>query len=769
MRTERTTHLFGPAVRPLLLLLPLVVPLLSSEGRAQSSWTPFNAGLYGASVRSFALGEEGTFLAATNGGIYRRDPMRDRWDPVRTGCDATGIGSIGGATFLAGMDGAMYRSVDGGATWDLVDSGLFVQSFGRVDGGVVIVAGSIGGPTVLSTGVRRSLDNGLTWNATTITPDLSGTVVFSEGKNDRLLAGTVKGIFISDDQGATWSTTPFSDPVFDLARHNGSIYAASAEGVFATIDNGASWSVADTLRARLILFDRGMTFAVVGAGIDGGLYRTGNFGDEWERMTGVVPRDVEVDSDARLWLALGTTPLYSPDQGNSWVQGDQGMTSTEITDVIGLQDNVLTMARGALYRLIPSESRWEILENAPQVVAVAPGWPLSGTTHSAIGIAREVSSTPEYSFDDVLYVSDSNGLVWTEKGRGGAMTPVAVEGPRLGAAGHGRIKGSIVLGGGLLITRDGGATWDSTSFGRSVASIALSGGTIYAGAIERNGEEPTYTALHRSLDSGRTWEVWISGIAAQRLAPVGEGRLLAMTRRIEAGTQDTLLGHNMLTVVDGADAIVVLADTIPVDILLARPGLALIDAVLSDARVVTLRSTDEGRSWSTVRVNDNEGGRLSEIIAVIGPGLMGIAGGIPCVSTDQGATWMSAGTGLPRPNANALAHRGSGSFIVGTKGDGLFISADLLLSPLVPAADRPPDVRIRLVGRDIEVWSDEPRWIFLDLIDPLGRQAAPIVGPLLVEGRLHVPLTANDLPRGWYLIRGVWTHGIRTQPVIIGE
>ncbi len=753
MSAAKSTLRIRTVLQPFLLLS---FALLNSTLTAQTIWSSFNAGLYGASIRTFARDDRGTFVAATNGGIYRRDPDRMTWELVLGGGDAGGVAGFRDGLFLGGIDNTIYLSDDGGTSWRTVDTTLYARTFGSTESGVLLVAGSREQSVPSEMIVRRSTDGGSTWNPTTIVDGLSGDVHFARGKSNITLAATLSGVFVSSDDGMTWEATPFANPAYDIATNDGNVYVASAAGVFVTHDDGGSWGVADTLRARQIVFDGGAIFAAVAAGPDGGLYRTGTFGDAWERVTSVVPRSIALDRDNNLWLAVGTLPLYSTDRGDSWSAGEVGMTSTDVGTMFAFDDDLFAIVRSALYRYRSGDGEWSLLDGAPMVSRLT-AWP-STANRRIVAVGRETSPLPPFPAEDVVYLSENNGDTWKEQWRGGLLTPPSIIGPSCAVIGYAWPAGSTTRGGGILTTFDAGATWDSIPLANSVTAMAADKKRILVGSIEVEGTTPRYLGMQQSSDSGSTWTIISDSVGARAIAWIAPDVAIAITAHARLKDGDSTLSNDALSRVTDGTLEPVLVDTIPTSILFVRPGIILIDAVLPDARTVTLRSTNNGETWGTITIDDTIAGRLTEVIGGDGNGLFGTFNGRPSLSADGGATWTTNTKGLPRANAMTIARRSSGYVVVGTGGDGVFMAADPLDVTSSESGSEPP-VRLRLHNDVLEISTDRLRSITIDAINVLGEKIESIIERLSVDGRLVIPSPLVGHIPGFYLIRARWGDG----------
>ena len=154
--------------RSLLSLLP---GLLLAPGVGAQTWLP--VGPPGGDVRSLAADPRNprvVYLGTTDGILYRSDDAGRRWRRLAPGLSRRGV------------------SLDD----------LWVDPRGRVLVGYWELAGGGGG-------VARSLDGGASF---TVLPDIDGQAVkalaFAPSNPDVLAAGTLAGVFRSDDGGDSW-------------------------------------------------------------------------------------------------------------------------------------------------------------------------------------------------------------------------------------------------------------------------------------------------------------------------------------------------------------------------------------------------------------------------------------------------------------------------------------------------------------------------------------------------------------------------------------
>ena len=199
-------------------------------------------------------------LAGTSKGVFRSSDGGATWHtagpgiPFPTIVDA--VSALSDGTLLAGATGTgVYALRSGSTTWQIASTGLPPHSdiyafLPLTESGHVLAA-------LISGGVYASHDDGMTWAESDrglSTGSASGVNVFSflrlarqQGGDSSILAGTSRGIYVSHDQGATWSASSVdvgTTRVISLARDPvipTEVFAGTDTGVYASRDGGATW------------------------------------------------------------------------------------------------------------------------------------------------------------------------------------------------------------------------------------------------------------------------------------------------------------------------------------------------------------------------------------------------------------------------------------------------------------------------------------------------------------------------------------------------
>jgi hypothetical protein len=244
------------------------------------SWQRKNDGLVSQSVIALAWHNDKLY-AGTYGTVHVTSDAGAHWNvanshPLSQFVEAL---AVNGNTILQGNDGASFISTDGGVTWEIMPelNGMPINEF-LIDGngwyasavayGVFVSTDNGQHWTAMNTGLTEmqvrgmgksgdhlfvgtngagifrstsggnwvQVNNGLSEHATLFVNDL----IEFDGK---IIAGTVGGILISEDNGETWKKTLSDVYTNELSTGSGLVVAASYQGVYVSRDGGESWTV----------------------------------------------------------------------------------------------------------------------------------------------------------------------------------------------------------------------------------------------------------------------------------------------------------------------------------------------------------------------------------------------------------------------------------------------------------------------------------------------------------------------------------------------
>ncbi len=236
--------------------------LRSSDGG--SSWTAVTPAVAGAWAVRFDPDHAGIAYAGTqSSGLLKSSDDGKTWAARNQGLEDLDIRAVdlSGDLVVLGTSRGMYYSRDTGVSWTSLGLGdLSIAAVGILPraAGLTIFAGADNGPS--SGGfLLRTQDLSASWTPVrgSVPPDAVVTALTvgpqPAGAGERpVLAGTVQGVFRSDDGGNAWTpvnglpATDFTAVVFNPANAD-QIYAASdgdlaVSGVFRSLDRGNTWS-----------------------------------------------------------------------------------------------------------------------------------------------------------------------------------------------------------------------------------------------------------------------------------------------------------------------------------------------------------------------------------------------------------------------------------------------------------------------------------------------------------------------------------------------
>ncbi|MCB0732808.1 MAG: T9SS type A sorting domain-containing protein, partial [Ignavibacteriae bacterium] len=263
------------------------------------------------------------FVGTYNAGAYYSSDNGNNWIRITQGLAALQVNTFfinykgehlenSEGDIFAGTRSGVFRSSDGLINWIKVNSIDDITSF-TADSIGNLLAGS------WNHGILWSCNYGVVWHE--ISGDIQNLAVQSIEINSfgQIYAGTVygnKGIYRSDDGGASWSIIKDSLSIMDLEINSqGDIFAATQlQGIFRSTDNGDSWvkinnGLSDTTKVYCLTIS---TSEKLYAGTENGVYYSEDKGDSWNNISEGLKFDqnghiyihsIAVDSSKYLYVA----------------------------------------------------------------------------------------------------------------------------------------------------------------------------------------------------------------------------------------------------------------------------------------------------------------------------------------------------------------------------------------------------------------------------------------------------------------------------------
>lgn len=360
-------------------------------------------------------------------------------------------------------------------------------------------------------GVWVTVDQGMKWQwcgqgiAMTglVTEPVYRRIVCLQGGNgatDPVFAGCDPGLFVSRDEGRTWSATgselasiEVNTLTFDPATP-GRLYAGTADGVWVSSNGGASWSRHDDIMKRVsvlqISFDASMPDAVFAACVSG-VFKSVDRGETWRSLstalTGMTVRCLVQDPKRPAILLAGTPGgIYrSYDSGDHWTLlnplGSRPSTLAILIDAFDVSSVRAITSQGLIVSSDGGE-HWTLAYQAA-VPVTCGAWDTSDApTDAVLGTSR-----------GTLFVKGVQGELRVQNMGFLNVTAVAYD-PNVAL--------SYAVRGSSLFSSDGTHPWHPVS-------PDLGNARVYGIAIDRNEPRLMYGATEygilRSTDGGVSW------------------------------------------------------------------------------------------------------------------------------------------------------------------------------------------------------------------------------------------------------------------------
>ncbi len=500
-------------------------------------WTP-TGGMYGGTVKAFAIGPTGTVFAGTAGsGMFRSSNTGASWTASNTGITVPagtvdsgfGVNSfcVMGNTIYAGTSNAgIFRSVDNGASWTSANSGM--PSNVGVNALVVkndtIVAGT-------SMGVFISPDSAASWIWTSV--GLSNTTVLSlavspDNKNLFALVND-ESVNMSTDGAASWSTVfalaNFYGPIYWIGRFGSMVLAGGGGAIAGSKDNGVTWSwrdSANTMFSTCAAMDTGSRYLYAGARAPQGIFRSTDTGATFVSVNAGFPTAagtypaftaLEVTSlGATVFAGTWDKGVFvTTDFGATWTQRNTGLGAMSVKAIAAAPNpaggsTVFATSLGTnSFMSQNSGATWTGM-NVDVVTSLSAFANASGGYDIFAGTST-----------NTVFRSTDNGANWTRVGLGLPDSMVRV------IAKSGTMLFAGTLSGGVFRSFDNAATWTRTNSGlTSVNVMSLAVDSFSTGIVRLYAG--TTAGVFLSSDSGNSWKSlpgtsWTNGDIALAVCP----------------------------------------------------------------------------------------------------------------------------------------------------------------------------------------------------------------------------------------------------------
>jgi photosystem II stability/assembly factor-like uncharacterized protein len=544
-----------------------------------------------------------------------------------------------------------------------------------------------------------------------------------------LYAATDFAPFQSSDAGGSWvkSNVPNQSLVFDPQDPNTIYTFSQAAGVSKSTDGGKSWNAANSGLPPTGYYPPEVLAFVIDpvnsstlyAGTSQGIFKSTDGGTSWNSANSGIP--VLTDNVPALPYSvpclaidpLNPSTLYavengyavapdtvivagglfkSADGGGSWNPLNLGLPPNSSIDVVAVNpQNPSTLYVGSVYGIFKSTdggSDWTPVNSG---LPAFPNEPPGGPTYFSVDSLAIDQQQPDTvyaaitnSIGSIVLKTTNGGASWSDAGSG-LPENTTVRSLQIDSQIHTTLYAAT--GAGVFRSTDGAITWTPANSGlisTVITDLAITPGnssTLYAA---------TSSELLKTTDGGKNWSAADSGMAfvgsPLAIDPQNTSTIFAIGCTIANSTCGVVKSADGGASWSVSQALPDFGDlwvtTLTIDPQNSNVVYATIQEFDECGEETLYKSVDGGMSWSHSLFND---------LGVSAGCILGLAvdprnannlytafqfGGV-FKSTDAGATWNIANSGLPATDAEALAiDPGSPGTIYAVSSEGVFKSRD---------------------------------------------------------------------------------------------
>ena len=507
---------------------------------------------------------------------------------------------------------------------------------------------------------------------------MSGTVtaIRSLAKiNTNLVAATNAGAFYSTDNGSNWTQSAGTASLNGwsvIVKGSNLFLSTSDNGVYKSTNNGVTWSAANTGITTPFLNMRCLTVCgtVLYAGSDGhGIFKSTNDGTSWTTVNTGLPGSFYAVSSLAV---VGTTIIagtygagaYKSTNGTSWTALNNGISSTDYIMGMGVNGNSIyaSTMTGSLFKTT-NYSTWDAVAVGPYMATRYESFYATG---SEFFVGSWGNGSSEKSFG--VYKTTDDGTTWDHIGL--TDYPVAV----LEVSGNNILAGTYDVSGNsfrvsLFKTTEADSTWAYNMGGFAGLNItALKANGAVAYLFDDAG--PGSSKVYRSTNNGNNWtSTGFDALYNEFNNFIIAGSLVYATDNSDFNTTEHIFVSS-----DNGQTWTVINSGLPSSVHNAY-ALVLKGSVL-------FLGTDNGVYKNTVGQNNwtsvSSGLTNMYIKSLVVSGstiYAGTQGGGIFKTTNDGAQWTDASTGLPLFTA-ITCFATSGSNVFAGTDNGVFVTAN---------------------------------------------------------------------------------------------
>lgn len=185
-----------------------------------------------------------------------------------------------------------------------------------------------------------------------------------------VFAATMSGIYRSDDYGITWAPKNNGIPTANhkaraFSKSGNKIYVANTYGIFVTENFGENWTdlnLPDNSYSLSVFADDNIILAGVPGG---GLYRSVNYGNTWEGVTGDHIYKI-AKKDNYYFAGSWGDVVYSNDYGENWQSSN---LNEFVYWTFAMNDTIFACSfDGGLFKTAPNNISWKTVNGITDMI-----------------------------------------------------------------------------------------------------------------------------------------------------------------------------------------------------------------------------------------------------------------------------------------------------------------------------------------------------------------------------------------------------------------
>jgi photosystem II stability/assembly factor-like uncharacterized protein len=523
------------------------------------------------------------------------------------------------------------------AQWKQLDLG----SAAKINAITVVGSSVLAGTNI---GTYRSIDTGASWENVSS----NFTLCFAVSANS-IFAGTAFGVILSTDNGNSWNAVgPSMDYVNALAVKDTNIFAGTLNsGIFRSTNNGRNWTAVNNGLGAYQTYINALEISGTKllAGTDAGLCSSTDNGNHWVTEYDYERINCIAVHDSTIFVGTPGGMLRLAGDGTPWEDDNVGFT----LDGSGIPPSIFSVAFDGLYTFAgTSAGAFVSSDNGRIWTDVNNGLPsLYRDIFSFASIGSKLFASTWHG----VFLSANNGSSWIPTSSG-----IVGSDPR-SIAGIGS-KIFVQMDSSIFVSSDNGTTWamaDSGLPNRAIWSITVIDSDLCA---------VTNGGIFLSSNDGKSWRS-INGCVMDTTYPT---KLIVSGSNLIVATQSS---EFFLSTDKGASWKITGGNLPPPNQSLTAIGS---DVFAGFYEAGVYRSTDNGVTWTNLNdtlVGITSFASIGSSIYAARPHWAGAVfdtfppywGGV-FRSTDNGKSWMTVSSGLPKnPEVTSLTAHGQNVFV----------------------------------------------------------------------------------------------------------